>query len=188
MQDKDILTRRQSPRLANDAQVEDENGERNGSEYHHFRYPGVHRPEGPGSGNDLFTHVAFLFLGDVAVEVCLDGVDQEGEGDDGGDGGDGPSGGAEPLPLEGMTDGDVALDGESEHEEGTEVLRGQEYDRKDLAQTGHVQKIDAPLELQLKENLDETQTTDRDWVTELCDISYEAHTQQAARLICWDPM
>ena len=55
----------------------------------------------------------------------------------------------EAMTLERMTDGDVPFDGEAEYKQRTEVLRGEEYNRKQFAETRHLQKVKIPLGLQL---------------------------------------
>jgi len=82
----------------------------------------------------------------------------EGRRDDGGDGDDGAARRAVSVPLERMTGGDVALDGEPEHEQRTQVLRRQEEDRKQLAQSGILQQRHSPASLQLVQHLFTTTT------------------------------
>ena len=92
------------------------------------------------------------------AEVGLDGVQGECRRDDGGDGDDGAARRAVSVPLERMTGGDVALDGEPEHEQRTQVLRRQEEDRKQLAQSGILQQRHSPASLQLVQHLLTTTT------------------------------
>ena len=73
-------------------------------------------------------------------------------------GADGAPRGADAFAVERVTDGDVALDGEREDEQRTEVLRRQKDHRERLAQSWPLQQRHAPLHLQLEEYLTHTYT------------------------------
>ena len=66
---------------------------------------------------------------------------------------DGAASGADPLGVERMADGDVALYGEGKHEQRAQVLRGEKDDRKRLAKAGPLQHRNVPLCLQLEKYL-----------------------------------
>lgn len=69
---------------------------------------------------------------------------------------DGPARGTDALAVERVTDGHVALHGECEDEQWTEMLCGQEQYREHLAKSRPLEQCHVPFRLQLKEYLTHT--------------------------------
>ena len=162
--DEELLTVCESFCFTEDENVEEEDGQWDGSEDEHLRDPGIDGPHGAGSCiRRLRSQLTLVGCEGEEPEVSLNGVEGEWEGDEASDGNEGALGGAESIPLEGVTDGDVTFDGESKNEEGTELLGSEEDDWEELAQAWKMEQVQWPPRLQLEEYLQTRMMNIHDW-------------------------
>lgn len=151
-----LFVGRQLSRLADDADVQDEDRQRNDAEDEQFGDVGPDGPQRPDAVDfDLRTDLTVAGAVVVVPEVRLDDVQRQRKRADADDDEHGPARIAEALALERIADGDESLDGESENEERAEVLRRQEEDRKDFAQHREAERRVAPGRLQFEEEVED---------------------------------